>query len=266
MNHASRLESPSAPLARKEAVSLRFEWVSAISDEEWTTYQEAIDLVSAAGADFMLGGGFAQATFTKRWRSTKDIDLYIRPEMREPVLRALSRAGFADYYSRLPYDRQWIYRSTKRDVLVDVMWSMANQRAVVDASWFEHAHTITIKDREVKVLPMEEFLWCKLYIVQRDRCDWVDIFNLLYSHGPNLDWRRLIARVEDDWPLLQGLLAVYSWLHPEKARELPHSVFEQLGLTLSDSTGGRAWQERVRLLDSRDWFSGLKGEGEKMEI
>src|SRR4051812_44661110 len=87
----------------------QFKWANGISRREWTVYQQAIVAMRNSGVPFMLGGGFALATFTGSWRDTKDIDFYIRPQDRRNVVRALSRAGFSDYYRRQAYDRKWIY-------------------------------------------------------------------------------------------------------------------------------------------------------------
>lgn len=253
---------------RQETVEAKAEvsWTENISDSEWALYCEAMQAVSSRGVRYMLGGGFAQATFTGRWRSTKDIDLYVLEEQRDAAVSALSEAGFKDYYEQLAYDRRWIYRSTKDGVIVDIIWSMANQRAVVEEDWFAHAASIRVRGEVLEVLPREEFMWCKLYIMQRDRCDWIDIFNLLYANGPELDWKRLIRRLEEDWPLLKGMLAVYGWLHPERALLLPEWLRDRFEVFIPERTGGSDWRERVRLLDSRAWFSGLRARGEKLEI
>src|SRR5437764_11493688 len=67
--------SRAGPDAR--APRLQFRWADAISSSEWATYRAAIKAVRRAGIPFLLGGGFALATFTGRWRDTKDIDFYI---------------------------------------------------------------------------------------------------------------------------------------------------------------------------------------------
>src|SRR5437868_1442810 len=92
---------------------LQFRWADAISQEEWTIYRAAIRAVREADIPFLLGGGFALATYTGRWRDTKDIDFYILPEDRQRAMRALTEAGFEDYFPRLRYDRKWIYRSVR---------------------------------------------------------------------------------------------------------------------------------------------------------
>jgi hypothetical protein len=109
--------------------------------------------------------------------------------------------------------------------------------------------------QEFRVIPAEELMWSKLYVLQRDRCDWPDIINLLYSAGPGLDWDHLLSRVADDRPLLQGVLSVFSWVCPERAALIPRRIWSSMDLVsprpVSDSGG---WQERKNLLDTRPWL------------
>lgn len=245
---------------------LKFRWATAISTEEWETYKRGMEAIRKAGIPFMLGGGFALASFTGRWRDTKDIDLYINPQDRGRAVAALDAAGFSDYFERLPYDRKWIYRSVRADVIVDVIWSMANQRAQVDDLWFRRSGSLRIRGQKLRVLPPEEFIWCKLYILQRDHCDWTDVFNLLYAIGPEIDWDHLLGRLEDDWPLLKALLTVYGWLCPASARELPHSLWRQLQMQPPVRKPGIPPAQRIRWLDSRAWFAALQPPHKKLEV
>jgi hypothetical protein len=221
--------------------------------------------VRNAGVPFLLGGGFALAAYTGRWRDTKDIDFYIYPRDREQAVKALKSAGFSDYFKELPYDRKWIFRSVRSDVIVDIIWSMANQRAQVDDQWFRHARQLVLRDQELLVVPMEESMWCKLYILQRDHCDWTDIFNLLHESGARVDWRRLIERLEDDTPLLRALLTLYAWLCPVKVRQLPQELWGLLGMPAPKPERAPA-RNRIRLLDSRRWFAALCPSGKKLEV
>src|SRR6516164_1377094 len=199
----------------RRAPVVKFIWSRALSEEEWMIYSKAIDAIRSSGARFMLGGGFALATFTGRWRDTKDIDFYIHPQDRGKVVESLTSVGFKDYYTKLAYDRKWIYRSVQSDVIVDIIWSMANQRAQVDDLWFQRAGTSELRGQRLLVIPAEELMWCKLYIMQRDHCDWGDVFNLVYAIGTKLDWTHLIMRLGEDLPLLRAVLQVYAWLCPE---------------------------------------------------
>jgi hypothetical protein len=243
-------------------------WADAVPAEQWDLYREAIASVRARGVPFMLGGAFALATYTGRLRNTKDLDLYIRPSDRDAVAEALADVGFDDYHGKLPYDRGWIYRSHRGDTIVDAIWAMANRRAELDESWFRHAVPITVRGEPLTALPPEELVWAKIYVMQRDRCDWTDILNVIHAVGPAMDWSRLTARMAGDVALLSGVLSVYAWLCPAEARGLPSEALALLpesaraALDLDgdrspngDAAGDAARHEqRVRYLDSRPWF------------
>jgi hypothetical protein len=245
---------------------LKSDWTSMISPDEWAIYCRAMEALRTAEIPFMLGGGFALAAFTGRWRDTKDIDFYLKPQDRDAAVKALSSAGFADYYSRLPYDRKWIYRSVQSDVIVDIIWSMANQRAQVDDLWFQRAGSLSLHGQRLLIIPPEEFMWCKLYILQRDHCDWTDIFNLLYAVGERLDWDHLLIRLEEDAALVKGVLTVYGWLCPRHFSRLPSSLCHKLQIARHAAPRRRPARNRIRLLDSRNWFAALLPSGKKLEV
>lgn len=253
-----------ARIARHPKVRrLQSRWAAAIPDAEWAAYAQALKLAQTTGLQFMLGGGFAFAAYTGRWRDTKDIDLYVRPTDREQAIKALDDAGFEDLYPRHPYDRKWIYRGVRSDFIVDIIWSMANQRAQVDELWFNRAPRVTIRGEKLPVIPLEELIWCKLYIIQRDRCDWTDIFNVIYARASQIDWKHLVMRLSDDQPLLRALLTVYCWLCPSSALTLPPYLWRPYR---TKPAGPELARLRSMLLDSRAWFSATQPAHRKLEI
>ena len=251
---------------RSNGRHLQFRWADAISSPEWTIYRDAIEAVRKSHIPFLLGGGFALAAFTGCWRDTKDIDFYIHPRDKKIAIAALKRAGFSDYYTHKKYDRRWIYRSIRANVIVDIIWSMANRRAKVDDLWFRHASSISIRGEKLLVVPIEEFIWCKLYILQRDHCDWTDILNVLYSRATRLNWARLLERLHNDIPLLKAILLVYSWLCPGRTCELPMQLWQKLGLNSPPRSVVGLRRDRVRYLDSRAWFAGLQQKSKKLQL
>jgi hypothetical protein len=206
------------------------------------------------------------AGYTGRWRNTKDLDLYILPRDREAMVAALSNIGFSDYFSRRPYDPGWIYRSIRKNIIVDIIWSMANRRARVDELWFERARAVTIREETLHLVPPEELLWCKLYILQRDHCDWPDIFNLLQAVGAQLDWKHMLARAEEDVPLLRAALTIFDWICPGRAAELPPWLRKQLGLESLKRRREQCQRDRIKLLDSRNWFAAFQPEDKFLEV
>jgi hypothetical protein len=240
-------------------------WSQFISDEEWAGYAAALQVVRKSKVEFLIGGAFGLAVYTGRWRDTKDLDLLIHPRDREAIVQTLTEAGFQDYYEQRSYDRGWIYRATRNGFLVDVIWAMANRRAEVDEAWFSRAPLLSIHGEKLRVVPAEELLWHKLYVLQRERCDWPDVLNLLYQNGPTLDWQHLLNRLGSDTQLLNAILLVFDWICPQVAMELPEWVREQFGLKQRAPEDCLDWKRNVSLLDSRPWFAGLEPASKKLE-
>jgi hypothetical protein len=198
----------------------------------------------------------ALATYTGHWRNTKDIDVVIHENDRERVIEAVRRAGFADYYEREAYDRSWIFRGFKDGMLFDVIWALPNHRVGVDAAWFERARTIWLHGRAYTVVPAEELVRIKLYVMQRERCDWVDVLNILAAVSEDISWPWLVERMDRDLPLLHAALAIFNWMCPGRAHALPAWLRKQFALPRVETDDFSLTEERrVRLFDSRPWFA-----------
>jgi Nucleotidyl transferase of unknown function (DUF2204) len=231
-------------------------WPQEIPEGQWQVYQHVLRQVRGQGLRFAVGGAFALAAYTGRWRNTKDLDLFILPQERQAMVEVLTRCGLDDYYDQLPYDRGWIYRATNGEVIVDAIWAMANQCASVDEGWLSRGPEVKVRGEALRIVPTEEMIWAKLYVLQRERCDWPDVLNLIYAAGPKLDWQHLLDRLAEDMPLLRGVLSVYAWLCPGRYKELPHWLRERLALPLSKpGTSPEVDPARVKRLDSRPWFA-----------
>ncbi len=245
MGSPLRTEWPTGPVS----------WSHLISEHDWSLYRAALTALQARGLPFAVGGGLAFSVYARRWRHTKDLDLYIRPADRVMLIEVLTEVGFTDYYEQVAYERHWIYRGFRDGVIVDLIWQMANYRIQVEDTWLTRGREVTLRDRVVRLLPPEELLWNKLYVLQRERCDWPDLLNILYAVGPELDWEHLLECLGEDAPVLGGLLSLFGWLCPEQARELPSWIWGQVGVS-EPKPGPRCAddRQRVALLDRRDWF------------
>lgn len=217
-------------------------------------YRRVIVAARQRGIPFAVGGAFGFGSYTGEWRNTKDLDLYILPRDRDAMVSALTELGLEDYYSRLAYDRRWIYRSFTGDTIVDAIWAMANQRTQVDESWLTRGREMELEGERVRALPVEELIWAKLYVVQRDRCDWPDVLNLIGAAGATLDWEHLLARIGGDAPVLRGVLSLFEWIAPGLARKLPGWLWERICLPPPEASNVEIDRRRVGLLDMRPWF------------
>ena len=233
------------------------EWPTRFSPEEWSLYRGVIAGITERNIPFALGGALAAMTYSAGWRNTKDMDVYALSRDRDLLVELFSELGLEDYYAVQPYDRRWIYRAHRGDMIVDFIWAMANQRAQVDQTWFDGPH-IQVDGVGFRLLAPEEIIWSKLYILQRDRCDWTDCWNVLYGVGHQLDWLKLIEKVGEDRPLLASLLSAFIWLAPQRAREFPAFLWRELGIKPpQDHVGNDVMRQRAELLDSRPWLTPL---------
>ena len=227
-----------------------------IDDKEWDVYRHVITGARAAGIPFAAGGGFAVAVYTGRWRDTKDLDLYTTPAARDALIGITAEAGLVDLYPTQPYDRRWIYRAGCGGTIVDIIFAMANLRALVDEQWLRGCDQMRIRGECLPVVPLEEMIWNKLYILQHDRCDWNDVLNLLYAAGQRVDWESLLQRMGEDAPLLAAALSLYRWICPGRSRRIPPWVWEALQLKppARDAIPEIDWHHAT-LLDLRPWFA-----------
>lgn len=66
-----------------------------------------------------------------------------------------------------------------------------NGVSAVDDGWFEHAHSVALLGMPVLIAPVEETLWWKAFVMERERFDGADVAHILLAHAESLDWRRL---------------------------------------------------------------------------
>jgi hypothetical protein len=220
-------------------------------DRCWDIYGEVMRQARERGISFAVGGGIAVATYVPSRIVTKDVDLYVKPSDRDEMIGIVSGMGLRDYFEKSPYQRHWIHRRYCDDTIVDIMWGMPNHRAVVDDGWLENGREVEMCGERFRVLPPEELIWAKIYVLQRDRTDWPDILNIMYAAMPELDWDRLIERAGTDAPLLEALLSIFRWLSPSRAAMVPKWVERKLKTAARGPGSGIPHDD---LLDTRPWF------------
>ncbi len=228
-------------------------WSPKFPPDEWPVYREVIEAAQRERIPFALGGAFSLGFHVGAFHGTKDLDLYVLPAYRKRMIALVTRLGYQDYFDQAPYDRHWIYRATAGGMIVDLIWSMANRRAPID-KWWLSGPEVDILGTSIRVLPAEVLLWDKLYIMQKERCDWPDVMNLLHFRGKQLDWEALLQSLGEDRPLLAGALSVFGWLSPGIAREFPKWVWEKLQLPAPGGPRIRTNPRHAALLDRRPWY------------
>ena len=189
-----------------------------------TFYVEALDLLGSGGVPFLIGGAFAQSRYTKRYRETKDLDIIVR---RSDIPNLLARFDNAGYRTELKFPH-WLAKIHSGPYVLDVVYGSGNGVLDVDDAWFTYAVDAQVLSRPVKLCPVEELLWSKAYIQERERFDGADVLHLLHAKASVLDWNRLLARFGDHWPVLLSHLVLFFFAYPDRRGTVPAAVIEDL--------------------------------------
>jgi len=195
-----------------------------IHDPAASFYMCALQKLEETGIPFLLGGAFAFSHYSKVPRETKDIDVFVRPVDCPRVLQAFSEAGYETDVA-FPH---WLGKIRRGDHFMDVIYASGNGIARVDDLWFDHAPRADVLGMIVRLSPVEEMIWSKAFIQERERFDGADVLHLLREMAPSLDWPRLLMRFGDYWRVLLSHLILFGFVYPDKRHNIPAWVTEEL--------------------------------------
>ena len=204
-------------------------------------YREAMEVLSRAGVPFLVGGTFAFVHQAGIDRSTKDLDIFVRPG---DVHRLLGACAAAGYEADLVFSH-WLAKIRAPTGFIDVIFSSGNGIAVVDDVWFAHATEREVLGVNVKVAPAEESIWSKSFVMERERYDGADVAHIILAHGERLDWRRLIDRFGPHWRVLLSHLVLFGFIYPSERSRVPARVLEELTERLVREVEGPDAEESV---------------------
>ena len=189
-----------------------------------TFYRRTLHVLSDAGVPFLVGGSHAFLEYTGIVRTTKDFDLFLRRADLDHAMEALGAAG---YRTELTFPH-WLGKAWQHEDFVDLVFNSGNGICAVDDAWFDHAVETQVLGMPVKIVPSEELLWQKSFVMERERFDGADIMHILRSRADRLDWGRLVERFGERWPLLYTYLVLFSFVYPSDAHKLPAAVLDDL--------------------------------------
>jgi hypothetical protein len=172
----------------------------------------------------MVGGAYAFGPYTGIERHTKDLDLFVHPDESGRIMDLLAAAG---YRCELKFPH-WLGKAWKGDDFVDLIFSSGSGVAVVDEEWFRHSVPARVFDTDVRLIPAEEMIWSKAFVMERERYDGNDVMHLLRARAPELDWRRLIARFGGRWRVLLAYLVLFGFIYPAERGRVPEAALAEL--------------------------------------
>jgi hypothetical protein len=220
-------------------------------------YRDALALMAGSEIPFLVGGAFALQRYTGLARETKDIDIFLRPSDVKRTLAMFERSGFT---TELPYPH-WLAKAYCGRNFMDIIFSSGNGLAVVDDEWFAAAPDAEVMGMPVRLSPVEEIIWSKAFIMERERFDGADVAHLLHATAESLDWHRLLRRFDGHWQVLFTHLVLFTYIYPGERRLIPDWVMTRMIAQLqADAPPARAricrgtYLSRAQYLpDISDW-------------
>jgi hypothetical protein len=195
-----------------------------IPESEREVYKRALRALNSAGVPYVVAGMYAVFEHTGIYRQSKDLDLFVEPIHVIGAMQTLREAGFRACLTQ----GHWLAKAFDGEHFVDVIFGMGNGLALIDQDWYRYSRPAILAATPVRIAPPEELLWHRLFISERHRHDMADIAHLLLTVGSSFNWRRLIAKTGEHWPLLLAQLLTFGYVYPESSGAVPRWVVEEL--------------------------------------
>lgn len=180
-------------------------------------YRQAMLALREAGIPYLVGGAFAFQCYTGIHRATKDLDLFIRREDFEKLHKVMGQSG---YTTELTFPH-WLGKTWCGDDFIDFIFSSGNGIAVVDEQWFAHAPPAEVLGTRTAITPVEESIWSKAFIMERERYDGADIAHLIRATASSMQWERLLLRFARHWRVLLSHLTLFGFVYPSQRDLVP---------------------------------------------
>jgi hypothetical protein len=195
-----------------------------IPESEREVYKRALRALNSAGVPYVVAGMYAVFEHTGIYRQSKDLDIFVEPIHVVGAMRTLREAGFRACLSQ----GHWLAKAYQGEHYVDVIFGMGNGLALIDQDWYRYSRPAILAATPVRIAPPEELLWHRLFIGERHRHDMADIAHLLLTVGASLNWRRLLSKTGEHWPLLLAQLLTFLYVYPESSGAVPKWVVQEL--------------------------------------
>jgi hypothetical protein len=187
-------------------------------------YRRVMHQLEEQAIPFLVGGAYAFERYTGIGRHTKDFDLFVHPRDVERALELLAADGCQ---TAVPFPH-WLAKAHCGEDVVDLIFSSGNGVALVDDDWFRHSVPETVLDVPVRLIPAEEMIWSKAFVMERERYDGADIAHILRASAETLDWPRLLGRFGDNWRALLQHLVLFGFIYPCERARIPAAVMREL--------------------------------------
>lgn len=193
-------------------------------------YCDALSVLGREGVPFLVGGAWAFHQYADIARYTKDFDIFLRSA---DVPRALGVLQSEGYRTEIAFPH-WLAKAWSGDAFMDLIFNSGNGVVPVDDEWFAHAVPAEVLGLPLLLSPVEEMIWSKSFVIERERCDAADVAHLIRHCSDRIDWPRLVSRFGDRWRVLLAHLVLFGFVYPGERTRIPAAVLADLSRRAAD--------------------------------
>jgi len=199
-------------------------WAGVIPRETLDLYRSVLGGLLERDVPFLVGGAYALHRHTGLERHTRDLDLFVLRETLPRIASAAREMGL----EAVEFSPHWLWKITTEAGYVDLIYGSGNGAAPMDEEWFTHSVEGEVFGMPVRLVPAEEMIWSKSFIMERERFDGADVAHLLLERAETLDWARLLRRFGPHWRVLLAHLTVFGYVYPGHRHRVPPFVMREL--------------------------------------
>jgi hypothetical protein len=214
-------EDPNLTKEERKSLTHGEFWIPEVERE---VYRRALDALNREGVPYVISGLYALYEYTKIYRQTKDLDIFVEPAQVVEAARVLKANGFRPHLEQ----SHWLAKAMYGDKQIDIIFGTGNGLSFIDELWFRHSRAGILAGTQVRVAPPEELIWHRLFVSERHRSDVSDILHLIVCRGDEFDWERLLQRVDTHWRLLLAQVHLFDYVYPGHRPRIPQWVRRRL--------------------------------------
>lgn len=205
-------------------------------------YRSAMRALQTHNVPFLVGGAYAFAQYSGIARHTKDFDIFCKKEDAQAALDVLAKVCGCKVDQTFPH---WLYKAYLGENFIDVIFSSGNGVAVVDDAWFTRSRDTVVLGIQCKIIPAEEMIWSKGFIMERERYDGADVAHTFHGWGRRMDWDHLIKRFDAHWRVLFSHVSLFGYIYPAEMDKIPDWVVEVLTKRLIQEQTAKSEQNKL---------------------
>ncbi|HEY9086968.1 MAG TPA: nucleotidyltransferase family protein [Anaerolineaceae bacterium] len=194
-----------------------------LAPEQQAVYRELLIALNNSGARYVIAAAFARNAYTRIWRPTKDLDVFLPPADLKLAFNALREAGFRVEVVQ----NHWLAKAWKGTYFIDLIFGTGHNQVQVDDEMLAASQPIELWGVPTRLIAVEDMVAAACFIKGRKRNDLPDTLHLILAVEGNLDWDYILRRLGDNYPLLLVDLILFGYVYPGHVEFLPQGVVRQ---------------------------------------